>query len=32
LLRLIDMTGEEPPPPAPKPPSDSGSMLDMIER
>jgi twitching motility protein PilT len=32
LLRLIDMTGEAPPPPAPKPPSDSGSMLDLIER
>jgi twitching motility protein PilT len=31
LLRLIDMTGEAPPPP-PKPPAESGSMLDMIER
>ena len=32
LLRLVDMTGDAPPPPAPKPPSESGSMLDMIER
>jgi len=32
LLRLVDMAGEAPPPPASKPPSESGSMLDMIER
>jgi len=32
LLRLVDMTGDAPPPPAAKPPSESGSMLDLIER
>ena len=32
LLRLVDMTGEPPPPPEPKQEVESGSMLDLIER
>ena len=32
LLRLVDMTGEPPPPPDPKRAVESGSMLDLIER